>query len=120
MHESLEPTVPASDRHPPTVRERVFSLRLGIGLLFVPVGLIFARPHTMWGELQALGFAISLALFFAGVALRFWAAGSAGTHTHHAKIEAPELATGGPYAYVRNPIYLGSIILGLGIVGLIG
>src|SRR5262249_36610736 len=28
------------------------------------------------------------------------------------------LTTGGPYAYVRNPIYLGNMILGLGMVGL--
>jgi protein-S-isoprenylcysteine O-methyltransferase Ste14 len=52
--------------------------------------------------------------------LRFWAAGSAGTHTHSATIEGPQLATGGPFAFVRNPIYLGSMVLGLGMIGLIG
>jgi protein-S-isoprenylcysteine O-methyltransferase Ste14 len=55
-----------------------------------------------------------------GLGLRAWAGGSAGRHTRRATIEAPQLATGGPFAYVRNPIYLSSIILGLGMVGLLG
>jgi protein-S-isoprenylcysteine O-methyltransferase Ste14 len=41
-----------------------------------------------------------------GLALRAWAAG------HIRKNDA--LATSGPYAFTRNPLYLGSFILGLG------
>jgi len=41
-----------------------------------------------------------------GVALRAWAAG------HLAKNE--QLATSGPYAYVRNPLYVGTLIVGIG------
>jgi Phospholipid methyltransferase len=36
------------------------------------------------------------------------------------EIEGSKLATAGPYAHVRNPIYLGSVILGFGMVLLIG
>lgn len=43
---------------------------------------------------------------FLGVAIRAWASG-------HIK-KASELAVSGPYAYTRNPLYLGSLILGLG------
>ncbi len=115
------PISPAAAKHPITKAVRgIFAGRLLIGLAIAAVGIYFARPHTLWGEWAPLGRSCSAALVFTGLALRFWAGGSAGTHTHSGEIEAPQLATGGPYAYVRNPIYLGSIILGIGMVGLIG
>ncbi|MDX6614078.1 MAG: hypothetical protein QOD75_3264 [Blastocatellia bacterium] len=43
---------------------------------------------------------------FLGLLLRAWSAG------HIRKNDA--LAVGGPYAYTRNPLYLGSFIIGLG------
>ena len=43
----------------------------------------------------------------AGLALRAWAAGSIQKDR--------ELATTGPYAHTRNPLYLGSFILGVGV-----
>jgi protein-S-isoprenylcysteine O-methyltransferase Ste14 len=42
-----------------------------------------------------------------GEALRLWASG------HIQKTQ--ELATGGPYAHTRNPLYLGSVFLALGV-----
>jgi protein-S-isoprenylcysteine O-methyltransferase Ste14 len=42
-----------------------------------------------------------------GEALRIWASG------HIEKTE--QLATGGPYALTRNPLYLGSLLVGLGV-----
>ena len=46
------------------------------------------------------------ALALAGLLVRAWAAG------HLAKNR--RLSTGGPYAYTRNPLYLGSAVMGLG------
>ncbi len=43
----------------------------------------------------------------AGLSLRAWAAGSIRKDR--------ELATTGPYAYTRNPLYLGSFMLGAGV-----
>jgi protein-S-isoprenylcysteine O-methyltransferase Ste14 len=115
--------LPSVSPDPKPVRrfcQRVFAHRLAVGLLFVAVGVFLARPHTLWGEYRLWGTIASLAVIAAGLGLRFWAAGSAGTHTHSSAIEGPQLATGGPYAFARNPIYLGSMIAGLGMIGLIG
>ena len=43
-----------------------------------------------------------------GLLVRAWASG------HLAKNQ--QLATGGPYAYVRNPLYVGTLIAAIGIV----
>lgn len=76
------------------------TLRLrGVWLLVLPF-FYFARatPTTL-----ALGFAVASL----GLAVRGWAAG------HILKDE--ELATGGPYAHTRNPLYLGSFLIGVGV-----
>ena len=76
-------------------------LRLrAVWLLVVPFVLL-ARPTP---KLLALG-ALIAAL---GVALRGWAAGL----IHKDR----ELSTAGPYAHTRNPLYLGSFLIGLGAV----
>jgi protein-S-isoprenylcysteine O-methyltransferase Ste14 len=70
-----------------------------LGFLCAALFILFARPRL--GTLVA-GAAVSLV----GVLLRTWASG------HIRKNDA--LAVSGPYAYTRNPLYLGSFILGLG------
>jgi protein-S-isoprenylcysteine O-methyltransferase Ste14 len=44
-----------------------------------------------------------------GCALRSWAAGYL--------LKGKRVAVGGPYAYVRNPLYAGSFIIGVGFCG---
>jgi protein-S-isoprenylcysteine O-methyltransferase Ste14 len=61
--------------------------------------LFFAQP-TVWT--LVVGAIVALP----GMGLRAWASG------HLKKNES--LATTGPYAYTRNPLYLGSFIMGLG------
>jgi protein-S-isoprenylcysteine O-methyltransferase Ste14 len=51
---------------------------------------------------------VGVPVSIAGLLLRGWAAG------HLAKNE--ELATSGPFAYVRNPLYLGTLITAAGLV----
>ncbi len=91
-----------------------------LGLVAVLPAAFVVRPGNLFGQYQVIGLLGSLLLVILGLALRAWAASMAGSHTRTVHIEAPRLATGGPYSYVRNPIYLGSIILGAGMVGLIG
>src|SRR5918911_4884451 len=73
--------------------------RVPLGFLCAAVFLFLARPTP-----RALLIGASVSLL--GLALRAWAAG-------HIRKNA-ELATSGPYAYTRNPLYLGSFLLGLG------
>jgi protein-S-isoprenylcysteine O-methyltransferase Ste14 len=70
-----------------------------LGFLCAVLFILFARPRP--GTLVA-GAAVSLL----GLLIRAWGSG------HLRKNDA--LATSGPYAYTRNPLYLGSFIMGLG------
>ena len=72
----------------------------------VPLGFIFAAvylwlAHSSWTSLIA-----GIAVAALGLALRAAAAG-------HVKKDA-ELTTTGPYAYTRNPLYLGSFLIAAG------
>ena len=101
-------------------REWIFAHRLPVGLLAVLIAAFFVRPtypNSIGGIVLKVVFA---GLVIAGVVLRAWGAGCAGKHTRTSIIEAKKLATGGPYAFMRNPIYFGSMIVGVGMVGMIG
>ena len=74
-------------------------IRVPLGFLFAAFFLWRARP-----EWWALGMGSAVAL--AGVWIRAVSSG------HVKKNE--ELATTGPYAYTRNPLYFGSIVIALG------
>src|SRR3954449_9027637 len=97
----------------------VFPWRIAVGAAAVVVGACIVRQRDLFGEYRALGRTASLALVLLGLALRAWASASVGHHSRSGEIEAPRLVTSGPYALVRNPIYLGSFILGLGMIGLL-
>ena len=73
--------------------------RVPLGFLCGTLFLIFARPRPLTLIIGGL-------LALPGLGLRAWASG------HLRKNDA--LATTGPYAYTRNPLYLGSFIMGLG------
>jgi len=73
--------------------------RVPLGFLCGALFIWFARPG--WLTLT-IGGGVALV----GLALRAWSAG------HIRKNSA--LATSGPYAHTRNPLYLGSFLLGVG------
>ena len=89
------------------------------GIIPVPflLGLIlFNAPTSPYGSLDLFFDALGVAVISSGLALRAWAIGYAGPHTRSCKLRSPRLVTSGPYAYVRNPIYLGNLLIGLGVV----
>jgi protein-S-isoprenylcysteine O-methyltransferase Ste14 len=98
----------------------LFNHRLEIGLGVTALVAPFVRPTIARKPSEVWLKVGGLCLVLAGLALRMWASAFAGRHTRSAEIEGSKLATGGPYAHLRNPIYFGSIVLGFGMVLLIG
>jgi len=86
---------------PKPYADAVARLRVPSGFLIVVVFAWLSRPTA---ESLALGIPVSLA----GLALRAWAAGCLAKNQ--------QLATGGPYAYTRNPLYIGTLLVALGLV----
>ena len=74
-------------------------IRVPLGFLFVIFYFWLARP-----SMQSL--LISLVLVIPGILLRSYASGYVNKNA--------ELATTGPYAYTRNPLYLGSMLIAFG------
>jgi protein-S-isoprenylcysteine O-methyltransferase Ste14 len=86
---------------PKPYADTVARLRVPAGFLLVAAFLYFASP-----DVASLAFGVPVA--FAGLLLRAWAAG------HLEKNR--QLAVNGPYAHVRNPLYLGTLTVALGFV----
>jgi protein-S-isoprenylcysteine O-methyltransferase Ste14 len=86
---------------PKPYADRVAKLRVHCGFLLAAAFLWFSAPS--WTSLAA-GLPVSIL----GLALRAWAAG------HLEKNLA--LTDSGPYAYVRNPLYLGTAAVAAGLV----
>lgn len=68
--------------------------------LIIPIILIVFAAPSLTGLLVGLGLALI------GQAIRIWAAGYISKNK--------QLADSGPYAYVRNPLYVGSLFLAAG------
>jgi len=82
-------------------KDRVYRWRVRAGLIGVILVVILAKPDLT----SLLGGLVACIL---GLLLRTWAAG-------HLKKER-KLTVSGPYMFTRNPLYLGNLIIGFGIV----
>ena len=85
---------------PKAYADCVARLRVTGGFVLAAAFAWFSRPTV---ESLVWGFPLSLA----GLALRGWAAGCLA--------KDQELATGGPYAHTRNPLYLGTLLVAAGL-----
>ncbi|MDQ2686405.1 MAG: isoprenylcysteine carboxylmethyltransferase family protein [Armatimonadota bacterium] len=70
-------------------------------LCLLAASLIFDRRDGGWAAFWG-----GVVLVVLGEVVRFWAAGYI--------VKDTEIATGGPYAHVRNPLYFGSFLLAIG------
>jgi protein-S-isoprenylcysteine O-methyltransferase Ste14 len=101
-----------------TIGRNFFANRLLFGLIIAFLAAFFIRIHRPWNDWPTWR-VLSAVLVLLGLGIRALADGFAGRHTRTEQIEAPRLSTGGAYSFVRNPIYVGSMVIGLGMVGLL-
>jgi protein-S-isoprenylcysteine O-methyltransferase Ste14 len=85
---------------PKPYADAVAKLRVAAGFAMVAAFAWFSHPDVA-------SLLRGLALSACGLALRAWAAG------HLAKNQ--RLATSGPYAFTRNPLYLGTLVTAVGL-----
>lgn len=78
-----------------------------VARLRVPSGFLIVIVFAWFSEPTAASMAWGVPVSLAGLLLRAWAAGCL------AKNE--RLATGGPYAYTRNPLYIGTLLVAAGL-----
>lgn len=89
----------------------------------VPAGLALAAMLTRLGgryvsiaAAHLLVYGLGAGLVVAAAALRTWAAAYLNsTVVHDERVQDSRLVADGPYGYLRNPLYLGMILVALGI-----
>lgn len=72
----------------------------------IPLGFLFAIVFMIFAKSTPLTLVIGVGVALIGLLVRAWASG-------HIR-KAVTLAISGPYAYTRNPLYVGSFFLGVG------
>jgi protein-S-isoprenylcysteine O-methyltransferase Ste14 len=102
------------------MKDWIFSYRGYLQGLFISllVSYVWLFPERFFGGtwFDTLPDIFGIASLILGATLRIWAVSHAGRHTRSRTIKAPSLITAGPYSCVRNPIYLGNFLIGLGLV----
>jgi protein-S-isoprenylcysteine O-methyltransferase Ste14 len=90
-------------------RQRIFQYRSYIPIPFLLVMMVFAKPTI-------LSISIGLGVVLLGEFIRLWGVAIAGSETRTTgPVGGTFLITKGPFAYVRNPLYVGNILIYCGV-----
>ena len=90
-------------------RRYLFTYRSYTPIPFMVIMVLFASP-------TAVSLIVGFILAVAGEFVRFWGVSYAGSETRTTgSVGGTQLVTNGPYAYVRNPLYMGNILMYLGV-----
>jgi protein-S-isoprenylcysteine O-methyltransferase Ste14 len=93
----------------PDIRRLIFTYRSYTPIPFILAMLWFAQP-------TAPSMVIGFLLVLCGEGIRFWGVSIAGSETRTTgKVGGTYLITNGPFAYVRNPLYAGNMLLYAGV-----
>lgn len=91
------------------LRDRLFTARSYMPIPFILAALVLAEPTPV--SMVAGGCVAIL-----GELMRFWGVAYAGSLTRvTGSVGAPEVIMAGPFARVRNPLYIGNILLYTGV-----
>ena len=82
----------------------------------IPLAVIIIYNAQYTNSYVVLGL---LCIIF-GESIRFWAVSHAGGITRTTTVGAAKLCTSGPFAYTRNPLYIGNMLMYNGIVLIAG
>jgi protein-S-isoprenylcysteine O-methyltransferase Ste14 len=94
------------------IRDTLFTYRSYTPIPFLVLGLVVGRP-------TATSLVAGALVAIVGEAIRFWGVGHATSETRTtAGVGGSRLVVSGPFAYVRNPLYVGNILMytGLGVM----
>ena len=87
----------------------LFTYRSYTPIPFLIIMVLFASPTV---SSLVVGFIVA----FTGESIRFWGVSYAGSETRTTgKVGGTQLVTSGPYGHVRNPLYIGNILMYLGV-----
>lgn len=95
------------------MRPTIYSARGVLVCVPILIALLFAEP---WSADRHLLSSLGLALVVLGFGVRLWAQ----QHLHYRIAAGMQLTTTGPYQYIRNPLYVGNILIFVGTVEISG
>lgn len=83
---------------------------------YTGVPLFVAMACVFWNQYEhdSVTWSLGSVLLMSGLVARFWAVRHIGRSARTRSEKARQLVTAGPYALMRNPLYFGNMLIGLG------